>query len=107
MPKAVSVAAKLTDNITNMAAPGGFVGALLFVAGRFRPTGWIAKRALPALRSRGLISRFVMSRLNGRRIALDLDEDVDAKVFLYGAYDERGLKLMKRIMRAVDCRTAI
>ena len=32
------------------------------------------------------------SRVNGRRIALDLDEDVDAKVFLYGAYDERGLR---------------
>jgi FkbM family methyltransferase len=107
MPKTVSVAAKSTAHIANMAAPGGFVGALLIGAGRCRPTGWIAKRALLGLRSRGLISRFVMSRLNGLRIALDLDEDVDAKVFLYGAYDERGLKLIKRIMRAVDCRTAI
>lgn len=102
-----AAAAESTDNIANQAAPGGFLAALLSVAGRCRPTGPLAKTALRVLRARRMIPKFVVGRLNGRRIPLDLDEDVDAKIFLYGAYDERGLKLIKRVMQAVDCRTAL
>jgi FkbM family methyltransferase len=101
---ATAAAAESTDSV---ASSGGLVAALLTVAGRCRPTGRLANTALRALRAREMIPKFVVSRLNGRRIALDLDEDVDAKVFLYGAYDERGLRLIKRVMRAINCRTAI
>ncbi|MGO9758535.1 MAG: FkbM family methyltransferase [Roseiarcus sp.] len=102
-----AAAAQSTGEIANPPAPGGFLAMLLIVAGRFRPTGRLAKTALRALRARQMIPKFVASRVNGRPIALDLDEDVDAKIFLFGAYDERGLRLIKRVMRAVDCRTAL
>jgi FkbM family methyltransferase len=105
MPKDATAAA--TEPTENIASQGGFIGALLIVAGRFRPTGRLAMTALRMLRARGMIPKFIVGRINSRRIALDLDEDVDAKVFIYGAYDERGLRLIKRVMRAVDCRTAI
>ena len=88
-------------------ATAGFLAKLLMAAGRFRPTGRLAKKALRTLRARGAIPKFVASRVNGRPIALDLDEDVDAKIFLFGAYDERGLGLIGRVMRAIDCRTAL
>jgi FkbM family methyltransferase len=63
--------------------------------------------ALRASRRRKMIPKIVTSRLNGRPILLDLDEAVDVKIFLFGAYDERGLRLIKRVMRALNCRTAI
>jgi FkbM family methyltransferase len=100
-------AAKSTDAATPTPASDGFLAPLLQAAGRFRPTGRLARRALPALRRREMIPRFVTGRLDKLPIALDLDEDVDAKVFLYGAYDERGLKLIRRVMQAVNCRTAL
>jgi FkbM family methyltransferase len=102
-----AAAAPSTGEIASPPAPGGFLSTVLTVAGRFRPTGRLAKTALRALRAREMMPRFVASRVNGQPIALDLDEDVDAKIFLYGAYDERGLRLIKRVMRAVDCRTAL
>jgi FkbM family methyltransferase len=88
-------------------ASGRALAWLVKAAGRFRPTSGLAKRALPVLRRRRLVPRFVSGRLNGRPLLLDLDEDVDAKVFLYGAYDERGLKLIRLVMQAVKCRTAL
>jgi FkbM family methyltransferase len=102
-----AVAAQSMSESSRHPAPGGLLATLLSVAGRWRPTGRIAKRALRALRACNVIPKFVTSRINGRPIALNLDEDVDAKIFLYGAYDERGLKLIERVMRAVDCRTAL
>lgn len=108
MPKDLIVAAaNPADSVAAEPTPGGWLAAVLKVAGRRRPTGRLAKKALGALRTREMIPRFVTSRVNGRRIALDLDEDVDAKVFLYGAYDERGLRLIKQVMQALDCRTAL
>jgi FkbM family methyltransferase len=100
-------AADSTDNIADEPAFGNFLAALLMVAGRCWPTRRLAKRAFRRLRARKMIPRFVMSRLNGRRVRLDLDENVDAKIFLSGAYDERGLRLIKQFMQAVDCRTAL
>jgi FkbM family methyltransferase len=95
------------EEIADHAQPAGFAATLLAVAGRFWPTRRLALAALRAFRKRGVVPRLVIFRLNGRRITLDLEEVVDAKVFLYGAYDERGLRLIKRVMRAVNCRTAL
>jgi FkbM family methyltransferase len=40
-------------------------------------------------------------------VRLDLNEMVDQKIALFGAFDSRGLGLIKRVMKAINCRTAI
>jgi FkbM family methyltransferase len=98
--------ARSSYDIADAAPLGGF-GEILMATGRFWPTRRLARAALRIMRKRDMIPKFVATPLNGRRIALDLDENVDTKIFLYGAYDERGLKLIKRVMHAIGCRTAI
>ena len=78
---------------------------LVAAAGRFRPTGRLARSALKAFRVHNLIPRFVTARLNGQLIDLDLDEDVDAKILL--AFDERGLRLLRRLVHGMNCRTIL
>jgi hypothetical protein len=63
------------------AAPLGGFGEILMAAGRFWPTRRLARAALRITRKRDMIPKFVATPLNGRRIALDLDENVDTKNF--------------------------
>jgi FkbM family methyltransferase len=54
-----------------------------------------------------LVPRHIDGYVNGRKIPLDLNEMVDQKVALFGAFDARGLGLIKLVMNAIDCRTAV
>jgi FkbM family methyltransferase len=83
------------------------LAALIGCAGRIRPLERLAMRSLTVGRARGLLPKHVTGAINGRSIVLDLDEMVDAKAFVAGAYDRRGLGLMHRIMATIGCRTAL
>ena len=88
-------------------ASGAWLGRALAAAGRFRPSARVANATLRSLRGAARFPRYVEAEVNGRRIALDLDEEIDRKIFLYGAFDERGLKLIRQIMAALKCRTVL
>jgi FkbM family methyltransferase len=66
-----------------------------------------ARKALIFLRSTELVPRYFDGYVNGRKIRLDMNEMVDQKVALFGAFDTRGLGLIKLVMKAISCRTAI
>jgi FkbM family methyltransferase len=89
------------------AAHLGPLGWLIVATGRFAPTRRLALKMMLWMRAADRLPRFVVGTVNGRRIRLDLDEPVDAKLYVFGAFDARGLKLMARIMRAIQCRTAL
>jgi FkbM family methyltransferase len=83
------------------------IGRLITAAGRFAPTRRLALKTMVRLRAAQKIPRFADGRVNGRLIRLDLNEPVDAKLYVFGAFDLRGLKLMALIMKAIRCRTAL
>jgi FkbM family methyltransferase len=85
----------------------GTIGRLITAAGRFAPTRRLALKAMVQLRAAQKLPRFIDGQVNGRRIMLDLNEAVDAKLYVFGAFDLRGLKLMALIMTAIKCRTAL
>jgi FkbM family methyltransferase len=66
-----------------------------------------ARKALILLRSAELVPRHFEGSVNGRKILLDMNEMVDQKVALFGAFDARGLGLIKLVMKVIRCRTAI
>ena len=66
-----------------------------------------ARKAIVYLRAADLVPRHVTGSINGRKVRLDLNEMVDQKIALFGAFDSRGLGLIKRVMKAINCRTAI
>jgi FkbM family methyltransferase len=76
-------------------------------AARLRPLHKSARSTLQILRAADLIPRHVEGTVNGRTIVLDLNEMVDQKVALFGAFDQRGLGLIHRVMQAIGCRTAV
>jgi FkbM family methyltransferase len=88
------------------AAPAG-MARLIAASGRFAPTRRLALKSMIWLRATDRLPRYLMAEVNGRQIALDLDETVDAKLFVFGAFDRRGLRLMGPIMKAIQCRTAL
>jgi FkbM family methyltransferase len=88
------------------AAPAG-MARLIAASGRFAPTRRLALKSMVWLRATDRLPRYLMAEVNGRRIALDLDEPVDAKLFVFGAFDRRGLRLMALVMKAIKCRTAL
>jgi FkbM family methyltransferase len=83
------------------------LAALIGCTGRLRPFERLAMRALTVGRAHGRLPKYVTGEINGRSIVLDLDEAVDAKAFVGGAFDRRGLGLMRRIMTTIGCRTAL
>lgn len=95
--------------IVERSAPNspGLLGAAIAWAGRFRPTERLAMKALVAGRAGRILPKFVRGKVNGKSLVLDLDEMIDAKIFVRGAFDPRGLGLMCRIMKALNCRTAL
>jgi hypothetical protein len=58
----------------------GTIGRLITAAGRFAPTRRLALKTMVRLRAAQKIPRFTDGRVNGRRIRLDLNEPVDAKL---------------------------
>jgi FkbM family methyltransferase len=86
---------------------GGALFAAIRGAAKLRPLHKTARSALQRLRSADLIPRHVEGRVNGCKIVLDLNELVAQKVALFGAFDQRGLGLIKRVMKAISCRTAV
>jgi FkbM family methyltransferase len=87
--------------------PHGPLLSLLVCAARIRPLQQPARSVMNWARAAELIPRYVEGRVNGCRIALDLNESVDQKLLLFGAWDKRGLGLIKRVMEAIDCDTAV
>jgi FkbM family methyltransferase len=85
----------------------GTIGRLITAAGRFAPTRRLALKTMVRLRAAEKLPRFADGHVNGRRIMLDLNEAVDAKLYVFGAFDLRGLKLMALVMKAIKCRTAL
>ncbi len=85
----------------------GLIAALIRRAGRFAPTRRPALMAMLRLRRTDLLPRLVDGQVNGRHLTLDLDEPVDAKLFVFGAFDLRGLKLMRRVVAATGGRTIL
>jgi FkbM family methyltransferase len=81
--------------------------AMIRRAGRFSPTRRPALKAMLRLRRADLLPRTVEGEVNGRYVVLDLDEPVDAKLFVFGAFDLRGLKLMRRVISASLGRTIL
>jgi FkbM family methyltransferase len=81
--------------------------ALIRSAGRFAPTRRPAFKAMLGLRRAEWLPRCVAGEVNGRHLMLDLDEPVDAKLFVFGAFDLRGLKLMRRVVQASGGRTIL
>ena len=51
--------------------------------------------ALGRLRASELVPRHVTGSIKGRKVRLDLNEMVDQKIALFGAFDSRGLGLIK------------
>lgn len=79
----------------------------IIAAAKFRPFHKPARKALMFLRSADLVPRYFEGYVNRRKILLDMNEMVDQKVALFGAFDARGLGLIKRVMKAINCRTAV
>jgi FkbM family methyltransferase len=76
----------------------GTIGRLIAAAGRFAPTRRLALKMMVRLRAEQKFPRFADGQVN---------EPVDAKLYVFGAFDLRGLKLMALIMKATRCRTAL
>lgn len=62
---------------------------------------------LVSARAKNKVPRFVTGHVNGKEIELDLDEMIDQRILLWGAFDGRGLGLLKKVATALNCRTVI
>src|SRR3569833_96934 len=79
----------------------------LTAVGGLRPFHRVARKAIVSLRASDMIPRHATGSINGRKVRLDLNEMVDQKIALFGAFDARGLGLIKRVMQAINCRTVV
>lgn len=85
----------------------GLLLKLIVTAAKVRPLQQPARRLLEHFRDAGHIPKHADGYVNGRSIALDLDEMVDQKLLLFGAFDQRGLLLLEKVSKLIGVNTIV